>query len=390
MYIGMSADCKSEEIKSGVNEISSRECSDVEQKIITQIEYYFGDINLPRDKFLQLELKKDDGWIPLSTMLQFKRLSLLTDDVKLIASSLRRSKLMEVSDDGSKIRRNPGIEVPEISLEYWQSVKIRTAYVKGFSESTTLDELLRFFNQFGEVANVVMRREKNETHTFKGSVFCTFGDVETAKAFISNDVKEYNGSPLLKMMQNDFWAMKQREQKEKREADRKAKLAKKLKDAEEQKREASIAHFVKGLVLSLSNLPKDTNIQKLKEFLKNFGDVGYVVYSQGDDQAQIRFSGNEFAAKKAWEAAIAASADGKVMMNDNEIHATVLDGVEEEKYWDDFNQKKAEKFIRSQKRGRGKPQNGRSSRKRAANNVEGEPANKQKRIVFKDDDVDKD
>lgn len=65
-------------------------------------------------------------------MLQFKRLSLLTDDVKLIASSLRRSKLMEVSDDGSKIRRNPGIEVPEISLEYWQSVKIRTAYVVGF------------------------------------------------------------------------------------------------------------------------------------------------------------------------------------------------------------------------------------------------------------------
>lgn len=49
-----------------------------------------------------------------------------------------------------------------------------------------------------------MRREKNETHTFKGSVFCTFGDVETAKAFISNDVKEYNGSPLLKMMQLKF------------------------------------------------------------------------------------------------------------------------------------------------------------------------------------------
>lgn len=41
MYIGMSADCKSEEIKSGVNEISSRECSDVEQKIITQIEVEF-------------------------------------------------------------------------------------------------------------------------------------------------------------------------------------------------------------------------------------------------------------------------------------------------------------------------------------------------------------
>lgn len=33
----------------------------VNEKILRQTEYYFGDINLPRDKFLQEEMKKDDG-----------------------------------------------------------------------------------------------------------------------------------------------------------------------------------------------------------------------------------------------------------------------------------------------------------------------------------------
>ena len=27
------------------------------------MEYYFGDFNLPRDKFLQEETKSDDGWV---------------------------------------------------------------------------------------------------------------------------------------------------------------------------------------------------------------------------------------------------------------------------------------------------------------------------------------
>ena len=30
---------------------------------LLQVEYYFGDFNLPRDKFLQEETKSDDGWV---------------------------------------------------------------------------------------------------------------------------------------------------------------------------------------------------------------------------------------------------------------------------------------------------------------------------------------
>ena len=30
---------------------------------LSQVEYYFGDFNLPRDKFLQAETKTDEGWV---------------------------------------------------------------------------------------------------------------------------------------------------------------------------------------------------------------------------------------------------------------------------------------------------------------------------------------
>ena len=41
------------------------------KKVIRQVEYYFGDSNLQRDKFLQDEIAKDpEGWVSLETMLK--------------------------------------------------------------------------------------------------------------------------------------------------------------------------------------------------------------------------------------------------------------------------------------------------------------------------------
>ena len=44
------------------------------KKVIRQVEYYFGDSNMQRDKFLQDEVAKDaEGWVPLTTMLKVGR-----------------------------------------------------------------------------------------------------------------------------------------------------------------------------------------------------------------------------------------------------------------------------------------------------------------------------
>lgn len=62
-------------------------------------------------------------------MLKFKRLAQISSDPEIIGESLKHSKLMQVSEDGSKIRRNPEVPLPENSLEYWQVVKRRTVYI---------------------------------------------------------------------------------------------------------------------------------------------------------------------------------------------------------------------------------------------------------------------
>ena len=41
------------------------------KKVLRQVEYYFGDLNLQRDTFLNEEIKKDsDGWVSLETMMK--------------------------------------------------------------------------------------------------------------------------------------------------------------------------------------------------------------------------------------------------------------------------------------------------------------------------------
>ncbi|VDN17599.1 unnamed protein product [Gongylonema pulchrum] len=144
---------------------------------------------------------------------------------------------------------------------------------------------------------------------------------------------------------NDYWANKQKELKEKRIAARAAKQAKKAAEAEAKKKSLEV-HFVKGLVLSVENLPKEgCDLAKIKEFFKKYGD------------AQIRFGGEENGAAKAWEEAVKKGEDGKVMFHGNELKGTVLDGEKEEEYWNNFNKKKADKQERianNRRAGRGR------------------------------------
>ena len=71
--------------------MASTTTSDLETKIIRQIEYYFGDHNLNRDKFLQEEIKKDEGWVTLATLLKFNRLAQMSKDEAVIADAVAKS-----------------------------------------------------------------------------------------------------------------------------------------------------------------------------------------------------------------------------------------------------------------------------------------------------------
>ena len=54
-------------------------------------------------------------------------------------------------------------------------------------------------------------------------------------------------------------------------------------------------------------------------------------------QAQLRFSGEENGAATAWDAAVAAGEDGKVLLDGKVVSGKILEGEEEEAYWNEFN-----------------------------------------------------
>jgi hypothetical protein len=72
-----------------------------------QIEYYFGDKNYPRDQFMH-DNADSDGYISLDLMLTFNRIKALTKETQKLIEAVANSKVAELSECKTKIRRKQG------------------------------------------------------------------------------------------------------------------------------------------------------------------------------------------------------------------------------------------------------------------------------------------
>jgi len=112
---------------------------------------------MQRDKFLIEQTKLDEGWIPMSVMLNFKMLAALSKDIDVILKALETSNLMEISEDKKKIRRSPQHPLPEYNEGYRKAQEARTVYVKGFPlNDTTIDKLKVFFEPYKPYETIVV------------------------------------------------------------------------------------------------------------------------------------------------------------------------------------------------------------------------------------------
>ncbi|KAK9280617.1 hypothetical protein L1049_014312 [Liquidambar formosana] len=73
--------------------------------IVKQIEYYFSDENLQNDHYL-ISLMDDQGWVPISTIAEFKRVKKMSTDKSFILDALQSSSTVEVQ--GANIRKRDG------------------------------------------------------------------------------------------------------------------------------------------------------------------------------------------------------------------------------------------------------------------------------------------
>lgn len=70
--------------------------------ILKQMEFYFSDANLSKDRFLG-DLVKRNPYVPIELFLKFNKIGSLTQDVNDIAKAMKNSTCLELSDDRLKV-----------------------------------------------------------------------------------------------------------------------------------------------------------------------------------------------------------------------------------------------------------------------------------------------
>lgn len=327
--------------------------SGLESKIIRQIEYYFGDHNLSRDKFMQEEIKKDEGWMALSVMLKFNRLAQITKDEDAIAGAVAKSTsgLVEVHEDKSKIRRNPERKVPQWDSNWKDDVQSRTLYVKGFPEKAVLDDIMPFVDKVCLSENVFMRRLRDGS--FKGSIFVTYKSVDDCKKVMEMDSKKFkedDAEDLIVKFQKDYQAGKVQESKEKK-ANNKSKESEVRNEVKQFREKGAVLKIQSPDVEGISyGVIKAAFAEKVEK------GVAWVSLNKDENTVKVRFHGQNSAVE------VIKNLEGKITIEGNELELKPLEGDEEDKYWEEFDRDSSKRSAGGGRGGRGGRGGGRGGR----------------------------
>ncbi|PSC69422.1 la 1 [Micractinium conductrix] len=338
-------------------------------RLLQQIEFYFSDSNLPRDKFLSETVAADpEGYVDVALLCIFSRVrallkSTVTDAAKVteqtvadVGEALAASEALTLSEDKKRVRRATALKATD---EVAAEIDARSLYASPFPHTASLDALSDFFRQHGGVRCVRMRRHVT-SKDFKGSVFVELDSAEEAQRVLGLELM-YEGAPLTLEPKLAYIARKEEVRKSRPgaagAADGKpaAAAAGRKRAAEGEageeggaaaageggeaaaqetaEAEVEVGQYDPGCVLNFDfgeeaqfeeaptfGLVKDT-------FGGRDGGVQFVDYNTGDKAGQVRFDTPEQAAGAA-----AKAEGGKLMVAGYSAAVRVLEGEEEVAY----------------------------------------------------------
>lgn len=191
---------------------SENRSNELYEKVSRQIDYYFSDVNVIKDKFLQAEFKKQDGWVALKTLLTFKKLKDLTDKEDVVIEALKEcnSDVIELDATNKQVRRKHPVPTPE----FLESLDARTVHISGFPTEYGFDFLRQYCSQFGVVESLSMRRHF-KTRFFKGCIHVVFKEEADAKRVLSTEVLKCKDRELRKESMPEYRKRKEENMKNK-------------------------------------------------------------------------------------------------------------------------------------------------------------------------------
>ncbi|XP_078050374.1 la related protein 7 [Augochlora pura] len=139
--------------------------------ILKQMEFYFSDASLSKDRFLS-GLIKNDPYVDLNVFISFNKIRQLTTDINRINKALQASTILSTSEDGTKVRRITPIMSKENTDEC-------TVYVQNLPPDADHEMLSAIFSEYGTVEYVSVPRYK-QTRKIKGFAFVEFDTPKSA------------------------------------------------------------------------------------------------------------------------------------------------------------------------------------------------------------------
>lgn len=128
------------------------------EAVVQQVEFYFSDANITKDKFLLKHVKRNkEGFVSLKLISSFKRVKHLTKDWRQVAVAIeKKSKKLEVNDLKTKVRRL------EILPEYDETTPSRTVVALNLPlERPTIEAVAELFGVCGDIVLVRILRPGN-------------------------------------------------------------------------------------------------------------------------------------------------------------------------------------------------------------------------------------
>ncbi|CAI9772340.1 unnamed protein product [Fraxinus pennsylvanica] len=183
------------------------------KKVIRQVEFYFSDSNLPRDKFLKNTISEsDNGMVSLALICSFSRMrshlglgdakpeDVSEDTVKVVAETLGTSTFLKVSEDGKKVGRVTELAKPEEVIE---QLDVRTIAASPLEYDLKLEDVESFFNKYAKVNSVRLPRHVADKRLFCGTALIEFSTEEDAANVLKQSLS-YAGVELELKLKKDF------------------------------------------------------------------------------------------------------------------------------------------------------------------------------------------
>jgi len=183
-----------------------------DQKVRKQVEFYFSESNYPRDKFLRaLSATHEEGYVPLSKITLFKRMKELEAvDVAKVAEALRSSTALQISEDGTLVKRKEPVSQESLT----KSIE-KTVHMKCWPQPITIEEVEEALKSHGTVVCVRIRKKKKD-RVATGKLFVEFETVEQAKALADMKTFKYKDQDILILPKADWYLKSKLRRKQKK------------------------------------------------------------------------------------------------------------------------------------------------------------------------------